>query len=480
MIQQILPHLVVSATIAAMIGTAVHVIHCKRDVRAAVGWLGLVWFAPVLGILLYWVFGINRIKRKAQNIFSSSQPGETPSTLRAMLPEHLPDQLGQDWEDLSQLASLSERITSQPLIGGNRISPLVDGDQAYPAMLKVIQEARHSIALSTYIFDNEVWAERVSKALGQAAARGLSVRVLIDDIGARYSFPSICRVLKREGVTVARFMRSLKPWRFRYYNLRNHRKILVADGKIGFTGGMNIRAGNVLAEKPNHPIQDLHFRLDGPIVAEIQQIFADDWAFTSGETLAGPKWFPIIGETGQAVARGIADGPDEDYDKLRSVLLGALSCAKRSIFIACPYFLPDKELTTGLRIAAMKGVRVKILLPEKNNLKMVHWAAWAGLDELMQAGCDIILTPEPFDHSKAMLVDDMWVLLGSANWDARSLQLNFEHNVEVYDRELAESVGRILAEKAATGREISVLEMQAQPFLTRLRNQVFRLFSPYL
>ncbi|MFW6055525.1 MAG: phospholipase D-like domain-containing protein [Thermodesulfobacteriota bacterium] len=480
MIGQILPYLAGLATIAAMLGTAVHVIQCKQDVRAAAGWLGLVWFAPVLGMLLYWTFGINRIKRRARIIFSDSRPGQPQQPLRAIQPERLPYQLGPGWEGLSRLAGLSERITSQPLVAGNSFLPLVNGDRAYPVMIQAIQKARRSVTLSTYIFGNDVWGKRFTKALGQARARGVSVRVLIDDIGARYSLPSICRTLRREQVPVARFMRSFKPWRFRYYNLRNHRKIMVVDGRTGFTGGMNIQAGNVLADKPEHPIQDLHFRVDGPVVAELQSAFCDDWKFTTGEILTGPKWFPEIKENGKAVARGISDGPDEDYDKLRFVLLGALSCAQDLIFIACPYFLPDRELCAGLKIAAMKGVRVTILLPEKSNLKMVHWATWAGLKELIQAGCSIILTPEPFEHSKVMLVDDMWILLGSANWDPRSLQLNFEYNVEVYDRDLAETVKRVLEEKAFLGRELSLEQIQEQPYLSRLRNQVFRLFSPYL
>ena len=476
----LLPYFAGIATITAMALTAVHVILHKRDIRAAVGWLGLVWFAPVLGIVLYWAFGINRIQRRARIVFSEHQAGEPPAGLNTVQPEDIGPQSDEAWSGLIQLAGLSGRITAHPLTAGNAFYPLQNGDQAYPAMLRAIREARESISLSTYIFDNDAWGKQFKPALRRALDRGVQVRVLIDDIGARYSFPSMARALRQEGIPTARFLQSWRPWRFRYYNLRNHRKILVLDGTSAFTGGMNIRSGHVLKDSPRHPIQDLHFRVQGPVVAEIQRVFADDWQFTTGEALTGPAWFPGIRRHGKAVARGIADGPDEDYDKLRSVLLGALSCARRTIRIATPYFLPDEELASGLKVAAMKGLTVEIAIPEKGNLKMVHWAAWGGLEDLVKAGCRIMLTPPPFDHSKAMVVDGRWVLLGSANWDSRSLRLNFEFNVEVYDSDLARDLERLLRQKNRGGRVLSLEDIQQRSLAVHLRDSVFRLFSPYL
>jgi cardiolipin synthase len=467
-------------TVAAMVVSAVHVVMSKRDVRAAIGWVGLIWFAPVLGIALYWIFGINRIRRKARILFSGQEPLELPAAGQTLVPEALPDRFGNELDHMAHLARLTERVTINPLMRGNRFEPLRDGDEAYPEMLEAIERARCSVGLMTYIFDNDAWGGRFRRALAAAAARGVRVRVLVDDIGARYSFPSIYRGLKREGVPVARFMRSLKPWRFRYYNLRNHRKILTVDGSTGFTGGMNIRSGAVLRENHPHALQDLHFRVQGPVVAELQKAFAEDWSFTTGEVLAGGDWFPELAVRGKAVARGISDGPDEDFDKLRLVLLGALSCAKRSVRIVSPYFLPDQELVSALRVASLKGVEVEVFQPEVNNLRMVGWAAAASREELLSAGCRLQLTGAPFDHSKVMVVDDMWVLLGSANWDPRSLQLNFEFNVEVYDPALAESVNTILDAKRARARTFGLDESRSRSFPVRLRDNLFRLASPYL
>ena len=171
---------------------------------------------------------------------------------------------------------------------------------------------------------------------------------------------------------------------------------------------------------------------------------------------------------------------DEDFDKLRMVILAALATARNSIRIVTPYFLPDAELVSALRIAALRGLEVEILLPASSNLRMVKWASDAGLEELLRQGCRIYLTPPPFDHSKIMVVDRAWVLLGSANWDSRSLALNFEFNMECYDISLAEKMETILQEKKATARELSLEEVLAKNIVIKLRNRFFRLFSPYL
>ncbi len=218
-----------------------------------------------------------------------------------------------------------------------------------------------------------------------------------------------------------------------YANLRNHRKILVVDGRCGFTGGMNIREGHYPEVRPRHPIQDLHFRVEGPVVAHLQEAFAEDWVFCSGELLQGERWFPPLEPAGVSPVRGIADGPDEDFEKLRLTLLGALACARSSVLIVTPYFLPDAGLITALNVTALRGVAVDIVLPERNNLRLVQWASTALLWQVLEQGCWVWLSPPPFDHSKLMVVDGTWALVGSANWDPRSLRLNFEFNLECYD-----------------------------------------------
>ena len=475
------PYLLTLATFSVTLATAVHILYKKRNTRAAAGWLGLVWFAPILGVCLYWMFGVNRIKRRAKLRLAEKQTVLLPDIEAAVSPAFIDQMFGSvDKNGLKQLSRMTEKLTRQPLIQGNRITPLVNGDEAFPCMLSSIEEAQHSIAFCSYIFDNDSWGTRFKVALRDAKKRGVDVKVLIDGVGARYSFPPITRGLRREGVDAAEFMRTILPWHFQYFNLRNHRKILVIDGSVGFTGGMNIRDGNCLGDNPTHPVQDLHFQIEGPVVAELQRSFVEDWSFTTREILEGEKWYPHLIFQGNGVARGISDGPDEDFDKLRMVLLAALATAQSSICISTPYFLPDAELVSALRIAALRGLEVEILLPANSNLRMVKWASDAGLEELLRQGCRIFMTRPPFDHSKIMVVDHSWVLLGSANWDSRSLELNFEFNMECYDFQLAEKVEKILHEKKSTARKLSLEEVLSRNIFIKLRNRFFRLFSPYL
>ena len=475
------PYLVTVIHFCAMLATAVHILYRKQDTRAAAAWLGLVWFVPVLGICLYWLFGINRITRRARLRFADKRIVSLPETEAAVSPEFIEQSFSPVGKHgLGQLSRMTEKLTRQSLMRGNTVTPLLNGDEAYPRMLSWIEKAKHSIALSSYIFDNDSAGKRFRAALHDAQKRGVAIRILIDSVGARYSFPPITWGLRRNGLDSAEFMKTVLPWRFQYLNLRNHRKIMVVDGRIGFTGGMNIRHGNCLAEGPAHPVQDLHFQIEGPVVAELQRAFVEDWTFTTGEVLSGEKWFPVIEEMGKGVARGISDGPDEDFDKLRMVILAALASAQSSIRIVTPYFLPDAEVVTSLEIAALRGVLVEILLPASSNLRMVKWASDAGLEELLRLGCKIYLTPPPFDHSKVMVVDNSWVLLGSANWDARSLALNFEFNVECYDLPLAETVETIIAHKRETARKMVFEDVLRENILVKLRNRFFRLFSPYL
>ena len=250
-------------------------------------------------------------------------------------------------------------------------------------MLKAIEEATGSVALSTYIFDNDPIGRKFADALRDAVLRGVEVRVLIDDAGARYSFPPIVGLLKREKVTVARFLSKSPLMRFMSLNLHNHRKIMVVDGRIGFTGGINIRQGNLVKQRPRHPVQDTHFRLEGPVVAQMLETFIDDWLFCTRESLRGDKWAPSQHSRGQVTARGISDGPDEDYDKARLTILGALACAQTSVRIVTPYFLPDQPMISALNLAAMRGVAIDIILPAENNLPYVQWATFALLWQVL-------------------------------------------------------------------------------------------------
>jgi cardiolipin synthase A/B len=474
------PYLVAGATFAATLLAAAHAVLYKRDVRASIGWVGLILIAPGVGALIYLFLGVNRIKRRAR---ARMIEGIRIAT-EIRDPDHFGDALAAadlgDAPHLDILARVTGDIVSTPLVAGNSITPLDSGDEAYPAMLDAIHHAERSVSLGTYIFDNDPAGERFVATLAAAVARGVSVRVLIDDVGARYSFPSVAGRLQRAGIPTARFMRTLLPWRFPYFNLRNHRKLLVIDGRVAFTGGINIREGHVLGHRPSHPVRDLHFRVEGPVVRHCQAAFVQDWRFATKEVLHGRDWFPALEQRGSIAARGLIDGPDEDFDRIRMTLLGALACARRSVRIMTPYFLPDNTLIMALNTTAMRGVKVEILMPEKNNLFMVKWASAADQWQLLEWGCKLYFSNGTFDHSKLMVVDDAFVLLGSANWDPRSLRLNFEFNLECFDAPFGKSMAALFDARVQSARALTKEEVHATPLPHKMRNGIARLFSPYL
>jgi len=458
-----------------------HVVLHKRDVRAAIGWVGIVWLVPVLGPLLYWLLGINRIRRRAVKLRPGRlhrQPGQgvppvEPAEVTAAVE---PAAAGH----LTALAALTGRIVSVPLTAGNAVEPLVGGDAAYPAMIAAIDGAVATVALTSYIFDHDRAGLMFADALERAVRRGVNVRVLVDAIGARYSRPRITSVLYERGVPAREFMRAVIPWRMPYLNLRNHRKILVVDGRVGFTGGMNIRAGCLTAGGRPPDIVDLHFRVEGPVVAQFVDAFAEDWVFTTGELLDGPDWYPPLDAAGETFARGVADGPDEDFEKTRWAIMGVLTRAQSRVRIVTPYFLPDQTLVTSLDLAALRGVQVDIVLPARSNLRLVQWASMAQVPQVLERGCRVWLTPPPFDHAKLMVVDGGWSLIGSTNWDPRSLRLNFEFNVECYHAGLAARLEALAEARIATARELTLDGVAARPLPVKVRDGVARLFSPYL
>ncbi|MEP6673101.1 MAG: phospholipase D-like domain-containing protein, partial [Chthoniobacter sp.] len=208
--------------------------------------------------------------------------------------------------------------------------------------------------------------------------------------------------------------------------------------------------------------------------------FAADWRFATDEVLTGEKWFPVLTSRGPIAARGIECGPDENFERLRWTIHGALATARTSVRILTPYFLPDSALLSALGVAAMRGVEVDIILSERSDLPPVKWAMHAQLWQVLQRGCRVWFTPGPFDHSKLLLVDGAWSLFGSANWDARSLRLNFEFNVECYSAELGERLEALVQSKRATARRVTLQEMNARPLPVKLRDGFARLFAPYL
>ncbi len=442
-----------------------------------IGWVGLAWLAPVMGSLLYVVFGINRIRRSAAQLgttsefvaFDAGEGGGLPAALLERSPA------------LDELVRVGASVTGLPLRAGNHVVPLVDGDEAYPQMLDAIERAEHSVMLASYIFDHDRVGIRFRDALAAAHSRGVMVRVLIDAVGSRYSRPRMPTRLRALGVPVAVFLPTVGRFLLRYANLRNHRKILVVDGRLGFTGGMNIREGHQLSLDPAEPVHCLHFRVEGPLVADMLRVFMQDWTFASGEVLPSVDALcPRSRHLGSVVARGVPDGPDADLDKMSQLILGAIAAARRRIAIVTPYFLPDARITSSLSIAALRGLEVNVIVPQHNNVPLMDWASVPQLLPLVESGCRVWRTPPPFDHTKLFVIDGVWSLVGSTNWDARSLRLNFEHNLECYDADLAERLELLASARIARAERVTLHALRRRSAAVQVRDGLARLFSPYL
>jgi cardiolipin synthase len=465
--------LVAALSLASALLASAHVVLHKRDVRAALGWVAFIWLAPVLGAVGYLLFGVNRIRRRAAAL---RLPDVRARAREALRPPSAP--LPPEAGHLRSLVALADGVVRKPLVAGNAVTLLPGGERAYAAMREEIDRAERSVTLSTYIFDPGRAGDAIAAALARAHARGVQVRVLVDAVGVRYGWPPIHRRLRRDGVRTELFLPRFSPYWLPFVNLRNHRKILVVDGRVGFTGGMNIR--DHFLPPPGKGYQDLQARVVGPVVEHLQGAFAEDWLFTTGESLEGGAFFPPLRTAGPVLARGIPDGPDEDFETVRWLLLGALATARERVRIVTPYFLPDAALVTALDVTVMRGIQVDIVLPERGNLPLIQWAQTAQLWQVIERGCRVWLSPRPFDHTKLMVVDGVWTLLGSANWDPRSLRLNFEFEVECLDPDLGRRAEAHVEELLARARELSLADVDSRPLLVKLRDGFARLFAPYL
>jgi cardiolipin synthase len=456
--------LAVLGVLAAVMASG-HALLYKRRPQSAFGWIALCVTVPLAGAALYYLFGINRVQMRARKLMTG-QPSETCPT------EHL----GIPPKTFEPLARLGQAVTKLPLTGGNAVHLLHNGDNAFPAMLAAIRAATRRVFLSTYIFDTGPLGQQFVAALADAANRGVEVRVLLDGIGELYSRPRAGTLLKRAGVRIARFLppRALPP--SFSVNLRNHRKILAIDGVTAFTGGINIRE-RYLAP-PDERIVDMHVRVDGPVVSQIESVFLRDWQFVTGD--ARPLEDAAIALPGHARCRAIADGPERELDRLTELIVGAIGHARRNVAIMTPYFLPPRELVAPLQAAALEGVDVAVILPARNNLPYVHRATRHMLWELLGRGVRVYYQPPPFAHSKLLYIDEDYAQVGSANLDPRSLRLNFELNVEVYDRDFVAELRRHFESVRARSEEITAAAVDGRALPTKLLDGAAWLFSPYL
>lgn len=470
--------------------------HClthRREATSALLWIFAAWSLPGIGPLLFLTFGINRVqakgwrKRHSDVTFLSERRAREQETMplaywRAVRNSVMGEPAQPQWRELNTL--MNAIAPDYPLLGRNHIEPLVGGDEAFPRMLAAIESARHHIHLQTFILGNDATARRFFDALRARAEAGVTVRVLYDRLG---SFIANWSGLIREYARIPNMQvvgwTQANPIRRQYqFNLRNHRKVLIVDGSRAFTGGLNIADNNV-SRDGREADRDYHFELRGPIVPELQYAFLGDWYFMTDEEpdrLLSESHFPPVEPSGRAGIRVLHGGPAAAGDILVDVYVSVLMMARRQVLAVTPYFVPPPDLLRALRTAALRGVDVRLVVPERNNHLYAGLAGQALYEELLTAGVRIFERTPPFLHGKAMLVDEALAVVGSANLDIRSLRLNYETNLAVFDHHFADALKRILLEDVALSREIHLADWSQRPRHRRMAENFCSLLTPIL
>lgn len=448
-----------------------HALLTKRDSKSAFGWIAFSLVLPLAGPLIYLIFGINRVQQRALKAYFARL--ETEKSQSIFEPENT---------NFRPISAVGEKVTGKGLRSCNSVKMLENGEALFPEMLKAIRNASIKVFVSSYIFDDDETGDEFIDVLHEAQNRGVDVRIVIDGLGEYMSSPRIGNKLNQLGLNFARFNPiTLIPPAI-HINLRNHRKILIVDGSIAFTGGQNIGNRQLADNLENkHRVLDLHFRFTGKIVDELERAFLRDWhsSHSKEEIVAFEPANPNLTQA-EVWCRLVLDGPNEHLDRLNDLLIGIISTARKRVWIMTPYFLPGADIVSALVAARLRGVDVKILLPAKSNIFMVNWATRNTLPYFIEKDISLYFQPPPFVHTKALIIDDNYSLIGSANLDARSLRLNFELGVEVFDPVLNEQLSSYFDTKLSRATLLTRQQTTAVSLPLRIRNAIAWLFSPYL
>lgn len=438
---------------------------------AQLTWILCLLTLPFLGVLLWWGFGRTHLVRKRRE--RAVAVAAVNEGLRAL------DVRSTQSELATRPAVLVDDNEVFPTTADNRVKLLIGGDDAYDAFEAAIRDAKHSVHLAFYIWNRDGIGTRLRDLLAKKAAQGVEVRLLYDAWGASaVSFGGFMDPIRKAGGKVAPFL-PFRVERQLRVNFRNHRKIIICDGKVGFTGGLNI--GDEYRQW-----YDLAVRVHGPVVNQLQEVFAEDWYFATDENLAAPEYFhaePVTtDEEGyeDVVARVIASGPDSRRSITHVMFFLAITMSRERIWITTPYFTPDPAILTALRTASMRGVDVRLLLPGKSDVRIAQAAGRGYFDELLDAGVKIWEYQPQVLHAKVLLVDDSTAIIGSSNMDTRSFHLQFEVNLAIDNPSVNEELAAEFRSRMEDATQIEAEVWAKRSTLLRLRDAAARLMSPVL
>ncbi|MFM7151732.1 MAG: cardiolipin synthase [Gemmataceae bacterium] len=449
----------------------------KRDSTVAVAWCLVVLLMPIVGSLLFWAFGSNYVQRRIRKkrLHRSEFDVDHPPARR----EATRGKAG-TMESPHELAKIAYELDAFPVSIGNRVTLFHETTLAYEGILSAIEAARHHVHLEFFIIRGDATGRCLIDLLTAKARAGVQVRLLYDAVGSLFFPLRLLQPLRQAGGQVEAFL-PVNPFRsWIRVNLRNHRKIVIVDGQSAFTGGMNIGDEYLGKNKTFGYWRDTMLRVDGPAVAAFQRIFSEDWDYASGQSFTEPDYFPEISIQGDHTVQVMESGPDQTMNSLREIYFAAIVAAKKRLWIASPYFVPDNGLLDALRLACLRGVDVRLLCLLRPDHLVSFYASRYYWADLLSFRGRVYQYHKGMMHSKIVIVDEDWAVVGSANLDNRSLHLNFEAGIALYNHEQVVELARHYLKDLEDSIPLDNWTFAQRPFLARLLENGCRLFAPIL
>lgn len=454
----------------------------SKDPARTTAWLLILFVLPFVGFVFYVMFGQNyrrkRIFAKKKRI--GYRHLEKTTAFQKEIITDFPFSGDLSGPLTQRLIKLLLNNSNSLFTVNNQTEIYSDGRETYSSIIRDLREAREHIHLEYFIIRDDEIGNIIRRILIEKAREGVEVRLIYDSVGCWMLGKKYLNSLKDSGVRVEAFFPVIFPVLSRELNYRNHRKILVVDGKIGFLGGLNI-GDEYLGRDPHLGFwRDTHMRIEGEGAYVLQNIFLKDWEFVSGEYLEGIRYYPKLTQFGEELMQISASGPDSDWESIHQAYFTMITGAEHRIWIMTPYLVPDRSLNVALKTAALSGVDVRILIPSKPDHFTVYWASRGNIEELLEAGVRIYTYEKGFIHSKVFVVDDTVASIGTANLDIRSLEINFEVNAFIYNRKTVQKLKRDFLSDLAKSKEILLQEHRKRGIFIRFLESYGRLLSPLL
>ena len=465
-----------------VIVTIAVIIHDKREPVKALSWIIVISLLPVVGFVFYIVFGRNHRKQKLFNRKELHDLEQIDALSRQQIYEiNHPSLLHKsEISDHRDTITLLLNSNKALLTVHNRVRVLNDGAETFDEIRRALRQARESIHMEYYIIEDDELGREIADILIAKAAEGVEVRLIYDDVGSWGLGRKYLGRLRRAGVEVRCFMPVVFPWLTSHVNYRNHRKILVVDGRVGFTGGINIAQRYITGTKLG-PWRDTHLRLEGEAVGMLQIVFITDWFFVTKKLLADyDKYLPKTHVRDETMIQIVTSGPDSDWASIMQAFFSAISHAQHHIYISSPYFLPNEAILTAVKVASLSGIDVRIMIPSRSDSKIVYWASRSYIGELIEANVKVYLYRKGFNHSKLIMIDGRFASVGTANMDIRSFEDNFEVSAILYDRAITESLEADFLRDLERSRLVTRESWESRPLLHNMYEAMSRLFSPLL